>query len=125
MKITNSYFSIFLLLLFTSCSNNSNYTRIELTSPTDNELVGHMSLVNIKGKIYEDGKLIRRIYVKVTAVNSSNGTPLLDFKDDNFHTEYDLNQQFVAASGYDYKIEIGAFGGYENWTIKKITVKCN
>lgn len=114
-----------LLIFFISCSNDDKYTRIEITTPVNNQTFNGNTTVEVKAKIYDDGDSIMNEELLITLNNSTDTTPIFEFKDTEFCFEYNLSKSFVAETGKEYKIEIKARGGHGNWTKKSIIVKCN
>ncbi|SHG51644.1 hypothetical protein [Chryseobacterium vrystaatense] len=124
MKNFNSISLLTLLIFFISCRSDDHYTRIEITSPVNNQTFTGNTTVEVKAKIYDDGDSIMNEELLITLNNSTDTTPILDFKDTEFCFEYNLSKNFVAEAGKEYKIEIKAKGGHGNWTKKLIIIKC-
>ncbi|WP_131327951.1 hypothetical protein [Chryseobacterium vrystaatense] len=124
MKNFKSISLLTLLIFFISCRSDDHYTRIEITSPVNNQTFNGNTTVEVKAKIYDDGDLIMNEELLITLNNSTDTTPILDFKDTEFCFEYNLSKNFVAEAGKEYKIEIKAKGGHGNWTKKLIIIKC-
>ncbi|WP_160137700.1 hypothetical protein [Chryseobacterium sp. c4a] len=114
-----------IIISFNSCGNKDNYTRIEIMTPYNNQIFNGNTTIEINAKIFDDGDSIMNEELLVTEVNSNNGVPILDFKDNKFCFDYSLIKNFPAEAGKEYKIEIKAKGGHGNWTNKTIMVKCN
>ncbi len=125
MKVTYLFYLLMLIILFNSCSDKDNYTRIEIITPYNNQIFNGNTTIEVNAKISDDGDSIMNEELLVTEVNSNSGVPILDFKDNKFCFEYSLIKDFLAETGKEYKIEIKAKGGHGNWTNKTIMVKCN
>ena len=125
MKIIYTIFLLTIALFFNSCGKDDDYTRIEIITPANNQTFNGTTTIEVKAKIYDDGDSIMNEELLITLNNSTNSTPILDFKDTEFCFEYNLTKSFVGESGNEYKIEIKARGGHGNWTNKTIIVNCN
>ena len=112
--------------MFTVCSCSDNdVPGITILTPTNGQNFSVGQIVEVKVKISDDGDSIMNEELLITLNNSTDTTPILDFKDTEFCFEYNLYKTFVAETGKEYKIEIKARGGHGNWTKKTIIVKCN
>ena len=111
------------LIFFISCSNDDKYTRIEITSPVNNQTFNGNTNVEVKAKIFDDGDSIMNEELLITLNNSTDTTPILDFKDTEFCFEYNLYKTFVAETGKEYKIGMKLRRGHGNWRKKNIIGK--
>ncbi|MCS3871165.1 hypothetical protein J3D55_004081 [Chryseobacterium ginsenosidimutans] len=121
-KFHSLFLIIISVLLINSCTGD-DYTRIEIETPTENQIFSNGSSIHIKATIYDDGDSIMSEQLIVTSMEDNS--IVKEINDNKFCFTYYIDESFVAAPNTKYKIEIKAYGGHQNLTSKVIFVQSN
>lgn len=96
-------------LLMCACSKDegANKDRIlpklEITSPTNNQVVTAGSTVNVTGNLSDNGRLVE---VHVHISNKNTGDLLIDIHRYPSASSFALNESFQVEAGIEYRIQV-------------------
>lgn len=119
---------ILLSVLFLNCSKNSTIAKdtelpvITLDYPHESQVFDDGDTVTISGSITDD-KYIAEVHILVTDLNS--GATYVHAHLYPATTFANFNQDFVAASGIDYKVELIVLDRSMNQAVASVEIFCN